>query len=249
MAYTGTLPVGTDTLCYWWDGTQNRWRDPVPGKVVDAGGGVKALQATRDPLLGLRPRGAWDGGPARQRRQPNPRCSTRVWAWRRPASTAARSTSPPAQFPRCMPLPTVSAVGFPVALDAALRAAATTLRPSQLASPSPSPRQTARAGELAVGLPGQGLHRRRVRRRGPPGTHATAWATVWRPGSYAFTAWSRPSTTTAAQQPSLSRQPPRWMCAAATSSPFGFNWLSSYDTLLIDRSAPGSRSFRATAST
>ena len=45
VAYTGTLPVGTDTLCYWWDGKTNRWRDPVPGKVVDLGGGVKALQA------------------------------------------------------------------------------------------------------------------------------------------------------------------------------------------------------------
>ncbi len=45
VAYTGTLPVGTDTLCYWWDGSQGRWRDPVPGKVVDLGGGKKALQA------------------------------------------------------------------------------------------------------------------------------------------------------------------------------------------------------------
>ena len=45
VAYTGTLPVGTDTLCYWWDGEEQRWRDPVPGKVVDLGGGKKALQA------------------------------------------------------------------------------------------------------------------------------------------------------------------------------------------------------------
>lgn len=45
VEYTGTLPVGTDTLCYWWDGEEQRWRDPVPGKVVDLGGGKKALQA------------------------------------------------------------------------------------------------------------------------------------------------------------------------------------------------------------
>ncbi len=45
VAYTGTLPVGTDTLCYWWDGVEQRWKDPVPGKVVDLGGGQKALQA------------------------------------------------------------------------------------------------------------------------------------------------------------------------------------------------------------
>ncbi len=45
VEYTGTLPVGTDTLCYWWDGKEQRWRDPVPGKVVDLGGGKKALQA------------------------------------------------------------------------------------------------------------------------------------------------------------------------------------------------------------
>ena len=45
VAYTGTLPVGTDTLCYWWDGKEERWRDPVPGKVVQLPGGGKALQA------------------------------------------------------------------------------------------------------------------------------------------------------------------------------------------------------------
>ncbi|MBX7237433.1 MAG: right-handed parallel beta-helix repeat-containing protein [Caldilineales bacterium] len=45
VEYTGTLPVGADTLCYWWDGKEQRWRDPVPGKVVDVGGGKKALQA------------------------------------------------------------------------------------------------------------------------------------------------------------------------------------------------------------
>ena len=45
VAYTGTLPIGTDTLCYWWDGEEQRWRDPVPGKVVDLGNGQKALQA------------------------------------------------------------------------------------------------------------------------------------------------------------------------------------------------------------
>lgn len=45
VAYTGTLPVGTDTLCYWWDGKEGRWRDPVPGKVVQLPGGGKALQA------------------------------------------------------------------------------------------------------------------------------------------------------------------------------------------------------------
>ncbi len=45
VAYTGTLPIGTDTLCYWWDGKEQRWRDPVPGKVVDLGNGKKALQA------------------------------------------------------------------------------------------------------------------------------------------------------------------------------------------------------------
>jgi hypothetical protein len=45
VAYTGTLPIGADTLCYWWDGVEQRWRDPVPGKVVDLGGGQKALQA------------------------------------------------------------------------------------------------------------------------------------------------------------------------------------------------------------
>ena len=44
VAYAGTLPVGTDTLCYWWDGTQNRWRDPVPGKVVDLGGGKRGCR-------------------------------------------------------------------------------------------------------------------------------------------------------------------------------------------------------------
>jgi len=45
VVYTGTLPVGTDTLCYWWDGEEGRWRDPVPGKVVQLPGGGKALQA------------------------------------------------------------------------------------------------------------------------------------------------------------------------------------------------------------
>lgn len=45
VEYTGTLPIGTDTLCYWWDGKEQRWRDPVPGKVVDLGNGKKALQA------------------------------------------------------------------------------------------------------------------------------------------------------------------------------------------------------------
>ena len=45
VAYTGTLPVGTDTLCYWWDGEEERWRDPVPGKVVQLANGSKALQA------------------------------------------------------------------------------------------------------------------------------------------------------------------------------------------------------------
>ncbi|HYN87365.1 MAG TPA: carboxypeptidase-like regulatory domain-containing protein, partial [Ardenticatenaceae bacterium] len=45
VEYDGPLPVGTDTLCYWWDGKEGRWRDPVPGKVVDLGGGQKGLQA------------------------------------------------------------------------------------------------------------------------------------------------------------------------------------------------------------
>ena len=45
VEYTGTLPIGTDTLCYWWDGKDQLWRDPVPGKVVDLGNGKKALQA------------------------------------------------------------------------------------------------------------------------------------------------------------------------------------------------------------
>ncbi len=45
VAYTGTLPVGTDTLCYWWDGKKGRWRDPVPGKVVELPDRSKALQA------------------------------------------------------------------------------------------------------------------------------------------------------------------------------------------------------------
>lgn len=45
VEYTGTLPVGSDTLCYWWDGEAQRWQDPVPGKVVDLGEGNKGLQA------------------------------------------------------------------------------------------------------------------------------------------------------------------------------------------------------------
>ncbi|MCP4166317.1 MAG: hypothetical protein GY759_10540 [Chloroflexi bacterium] len=45
VEYTGTLPTGTDTLCYWWNGEEQRWKDPVPGKVVDLGDGKRALQA------------------------------------------------------------------------------------------------------------------------------------------------------------------------------------------------------------
>ncbi|MCO6449374.1 MAG: carboxypeptidase regulatory-like domain-containing protein [Caldilineales bacterium] len=45
VEYTGTLPVGSDTLCYWWDGETQNWKDPVPGKVVDLGDGKKGLQA------------------------------------------------------------------------------------------------------------------------------------------------------------------------------------------------------------
>lgn len=45
VEYNGDLPVGTDTLCYWWDGASGTWIDPVPGKVVLLENGKKALQA------------------------------------------------------------------------------------------------------------------------------------------------------------------------------------------------------------
>ena len=48
--YTGSLPVGFNAddglFCYYWLEAEARWGDPVPGEVVDLGGGKKGLRAT-----------------------------------------------------------------------------------------------------------------------------------------------------------------------------------------------------------
>ncbi|HSD84601.1 MAG TPA: carboxypeptidase regulatory-like domain-containing protein, partial [Anaerolineae bacterium] len=45
IEYTGDLPIGTYTPCYYWIESEARWGDPVPGHVIDLGGGRKGLQA------------------------------------------------------------------------------------------------------------------------------------------------------------------------------------------------------------
>ena len=45
IAYTGDLPIGTYTPCYYWIESEARWGEPVDGYVVDLGNGKKGLRA------------------------------------------------------------------------------------------------------------------------------------------------------------------------------------------------------------
>ena len=45
IEYTGDLPIGTYTPCYYWIESESRWGDPVDGYVIDLGNGKKGLQA------------------------------------------------------------------------------------------------------------------------------------------------------------------------------------------------------------
>ena len=45
IAYTGDLPIGTYTPCYYWIESDARWGEPVDGYVVDLGNGKKGLRA------------------------------------------------------------------------------------------------------------------------------------------------------------------------------------------------------------
>ncbi|MCX6033149.1 MAG: right-handed parallel beta-helix repeat-containing protein [Chloroflexi bacterium] len=233
VAYTGTLPVGTDTLCYWWDGTQNRWRDPVPGKVVDAGGGQKALQArvthfstyghALPGIAGQQPGGgdasittanAGEGGSQTQ----CPGCEINV---------GTGSVSEEYTFP------SVSSRGLAVILglrySSSNDTSAVTARvPFTITSQTPA-RAEWRLDFQGKTYTGEGYDAR------------TEWDTRnglgqrVAPGLYAFNAWETFYYDSGAR-PTLAVSGTVEV-RRGDISPFGFNWLSSYDTVLVNKSS------------
>ena len=230
--YTGDLPVGADTLCYWWDGTQNRWRDPVPGKVVDLGGGKKALQATVTHFSAY-----GHALPAVDELPPGSLM---------PAGVIANAGHGPAQTicPGCefnvgtgsvserYAFPAVASRGFPVTL--ALR----------YSTANDTPEVTAAVlFTITSQVPARAEWRIEFQGKTYTGEGYDAQAT-WdtrnalgyrvAPGIYPFTAvetfyydsGARPRL--AVDGNVVVRRGDLW--------PFGFNWISSYDTLLVDRS-------------
>ncbi|MDQ1247784.1 MAG: hypothetical protein QG597_2155, partial [Actinomycetota bacterium] len=233
VAYTGTLPVGTDTLCYWWDGKTNRWRDPVPGKVVDAGGGKKALQArvTHFSAYGHAMPGVAGqvvGGGEYVSAPPNSGqgpCGTLCAGSETNAGTGALAESYDFQ--------SVNAAVFPVGL--AIRYATDNDTSSVTARvPFTITSQTPARAEWRLEFQGKTY--------AGEGYNALA---VWdtrnglgfrvAPGLYEFNATETFYYDSGAQ-PAMAvkgavdvRRGDIW--------PFGFNWISNYDTLLVDHSA------------
>ncbi len=233
VAYTGTLPVGTNTLCYWWDGAQARWRDPVPGKVVDLGNGQKALQASVPHFSAYGfanppdadPRPAQSGDPTTANLNAGQGCNQT----QKPGCLTNVGTGSLSESYTFQP---VSSRGFPVALVA------------HYSTSNDTPAVTARAPfTLTTGsaIPSRAAWRLEFQGKvytGDGYTPQASWDTRnalgYRaaPGVYPFTARETFYFNSGAQ-PSLQisstvelRRGDIW--------PFGFNWMTGYDSLLVD---------------
>ncbi|PKO22248.1 MAG: hypothetical protein CVU38_10440, partial [Chloroflexi bacterium HGW-Chloroflexi-1] len=233
VAYTGTLPVGTDTLCYWWDGKTNRWRDPVPGKVVDLGGGRKALQArvthfsayghALPGIAGQQPGGGQasvttaNGGQGGSQTQ-CPGCQINV---------GTGSVSESYTF-----LP-VSSRGPAVVL--ALRYGSSNDTPTVTARvPFTITSQWPARAEWRLDFQGKTYTGEGYDARADWDTRNGLGQRV-APGPYTFDAWET-FYYDSGQQPTLAVSGTVEV-RRGDISPFGFNWLSSYDTLLVNRSS------------
>ncbi|MCX6033147.1 MAG: right-handed parallel beta-helix repeat-containing protein [Chloroflexi bacterium] len=232
VAYTGTLPVGADTLCYWWDGKTNRWRDPVPGKVVDLGSGRKALQArvthfsayghALPGIAGQQPGGGdasittANGGQGGS--QTNcPGCAINV------GSGAVAET---------YAFASVGARGM--AVDLSLRYSSDNDTPTVTARvPFTITSQTPARAEWLLDFQGKTY-------TGEGYTAQAEWDTRnglgYRvaPGLYNFNTWET-FYYDSGQRPTLAVSGTVEV-RRGDLSPFGFNWFSSFDTLLVDRS-------------
>jgi RHS repeat-associated protein len=232
VAYTGTLPAGTDTLCYWWDGKSNRWRDPVPGKVVDLGGGVKALQArvthfsayghALPGVAGQRPGGGdatmdADNGGQGGNQTRCPGCTINVGT----GAVSEGYTFEP-----------VASRGFPVMLS--IRYSSDNDTPTVTARvPFTITQQTPARAEWRLDFQGKTYTGDGYDARAEWDTRNGLGQRV-PPGPYAFTAVET-FYYDSGQRPTLAisgtvevRRGDIW--------PFGVNWIGNYDTLLVNRS-------------
>jgi RHS repeat-associated protein len=233
VVYTGTLPVGTDTLCYWWDGKEGRWRDPVPGKVVQLDNGKKALQA-RVPhfsayghaLPGIAGQRPGSGGDATSSNANSGEGGKQCRESGCEINLGAGSVSESYLFSP------VSGRGFPLLL--AIR----------YSTSNDTPTVTARVPfAITTQMPASASWKMEFQGKTYTGQGYTAQAT-WdtrnalgyrvAPGLYPYKATETFYYDSGAQ-PSLSvngqvevRRGDIW--------PFGYNWFSGYDTLLVDQS-------------
>lgn len=231
VTYDGPLPVGTDTLCYWWDGKENRWRDPVPGKVVATATG-KALQAKVShfsnyghAMPGVAGQQVGGGDFVAVPNNGQGTCQTGCPGSDVNVGTGALSES--------YTFGAVSSAGFPIVLS---------LRYS---SDNDTPRVTAKVPfTITQQMPARAAWRIDFQGQEYTGDGYDARA-EWdtrnglgyrvAPGMYTFKA-SETFYYDSGQQPVLAvngavdvRRGDIW--------PFGFNWISSYDTLLVNGSA------------